>query len=91
MYNQSGYQTAWNLLPPEHQQFDNEYDHKLRYDKIILSMKWLKQNNHVLTSELACNIIQQNYFKFFTNNIDAVTVQKLHSVLTTIPKFNDNF
>jgi len=88
MYNQSGYQTAWNLLPPEHQQFDNEYDHRIRFDKIMLAMQWLKQNNHVLTSELACNIVQQNCFKFFTNNLDAITVQKLHSVLTTIPKFN---
>ena len=91
MYNQTGYHTAWNLLPPEHQQFDNEYDHKLRYDKIMLAMKWLKQNNHVLTGELAYNIIKQNCFNFFTNTIDIVTVQKLHSVLATVSKFNDNF
>ena len=89
MYNQTGYHTAWNLLPPEYQQFDNEYDHKLRYDKIMLAMKWLKQNNHVLTGELAYNIIKQNCFNFFTNTIDIVTVQKLHSVLATVPKFND--
>jgi hypothetical protein len=91
MYNLSGYQTAWNLLPPEHQQFDNEYDHKLRYDKIILAIKWLKQNNHVLTSEMAYNITQKNYLKFFANTLDVTTVQKLHSVLTTIPKFNGNY
>jgi hypothetical protein len=90
MYNQSGYQTAWNLLPPEHQQFDNEYDHKLRYDKIILAIDWLKQNNHVLTSEMARDITQKNYLKFFTNTLDIATVQKLHSILTTIPKFNDS-
>jgi hypothetical protein len=91
MYNHFGYQTAWNLLPPEHQQFDNEHDHKIRYNKIMLAIAWLKQNNHVLTSEFACNIIQQNCFNFFTNTIDTITVQQLHSVLSTIPKFNDKF
>jgi len=91
MYNQSGYQTVWNLLPLEHQQFDNEYDHKLRYDKIILAMQWLKQNNHVLTSEMARNIVQKNYLKFFTNTLDIITVEKLHSILTAVAKFDDNF
>jgi len=91
MYNQSGYQTAWNLLPLEHQQFDNEYDHKLRYDKIILAIEWLKQNSHVLTSEMARNITQNNYLKFFTNTLDITTVQKFHSILTTVANFNDNF
>lgn len=90
MYNQYGYQTAWNLLPEEHQQFDNEPNHVLRYNQIISAMSWLKQNAHVLRGDFAREIIQKNCFNFFTNTLDSITVKQLHQVLTTNLKFNDN-
>jgi len=89
MYNQLGYKTAWNLLPSEHQTFDNIADHKIRYQKIAQALLWLKQNPEVMNSSQAHDIIKQNKLNFFVNTIDIITVTRLHQVLSTVYKFND--
>jgi len=81
MYNQLGYQTAWNLLPKEHQKFDNELNHIIRTDQIIQAISWLKQNSDILTSDAAQSIIQQNRLNFFANSADLTTVTQLHQAI----------
>ena len=90
MYNQMGFQTAWNLLPPEHRAFDNTLDHKKRYGEIVQALAWLKQNPEVLVSEQAQQLLKQNQLNFFINTIDIITVTRLQAVLDTVNKFNDN-
>ena len=81
MYNQLGYQTAWNLLPKEHQKFDNELTHVTRTDQIIQAISWLKQNSDILTSNAVQSIIQQNRLNFFANSADLTTVTQLHQAI----------
>jgi hypothetical protein len=87
MYNAHGYQTAWNLLPTELQEFDNEWDHTVRYKKILQAIEWLETSN-ALISDHAQNIREQNQINFYKNTIDTVSVKKLDSVLKTSKKFN---
>lgn len=88
MYNQMGYQTAWNLLPAKHQKFDQEPDHIKRYDKIIKAAEWLLQNSDVLDSRVAHDIAEHNRTNFFTNTIDTITVSRLQEVLQSTQKSN---
>lgn len=86
MYNHHGYRTAWNLLPPEHQLFDEELDHARRYQMIATAAEWLSNNKHVLSSDLAKEIIQTNSNLFFANTIDVITVKQLDCMLNSVVK-----
>lgn len=44
MYGQLGFVTAWQLLPPEHQEFDDIEDHRQRYQQQAQAVKWLYDN-----------------------------------------------
>lgn len=88
IYNNHGYQTAWNLLPTDLQKFDKEPDHVTRYRQIIQAIKWFKANPHVFTSIEAQNLRQQNQLNFYKNTLDMTTVQRLDSVLKTSVKYD---
>jgi hypothetical protein len=87
MYNAHGYQTAWNLLPYELQDFDNELEHSVRYKKIVQAIEWL-ENSNALMSDHAQKIKEQNQNNFYKNTIDSISVKKLDSILKTHKKFN---
>jgi hypothetical protein len=89
LYNQYGYQTAWNLLPVEHQAFDSILDHVDRYQQIIEAIQWLDQHNQVFLSETADNIREQNQNNFFKNTLDIVTIQKLDLLFSKIQQLNE--
>ena len=87
LYNNYGYQTAWNLLPKDLQKFDDELDHCIRYEQIIQAIEWVKVNPNVFTSDKANQLRQQNQINFYKNTIDMITVQRLDSVLRTSGKY----
>lgn len=60
MYNSLGFATAWNLLPPEHQQFDSILDHRERYIQQALATDWLSKNLGIGTTALAQTLLLKN-------------------------------
>lgn len=60
MYNNIGFATAWNLLPPELQEFDNILDHRQRYTQQALAINWLSNNLDIAHSDLAQTLLIKN-------------------------------
>jgi hypothetical protein len=61
MYGQLGFSTAWQLLPPEHQEFDDIEDHQIRYQQQAQAVKWLYDNYHdVVMTEYARRLLVDN-------------------------------
>lgn len=86
-YNEHGYQTAWNLLPPALQEFDNELDHFERYQKIMAAINWLSNNSAVFTSNQANDMRQSNKNNFYANALDVIGVDKLDKILRTSDRY----
>lgn len=86
LYNKHGYYTAWNLLPPDLQDFDNELDHQIRVEKTVQAIKWLNASD-AFTSTQAQYIRQQNQNNFYKNTLDLISVEKLDSILKQSGKY----
>jgi hypothetical protein len=66
LYNELGFYTAWNLLPPEHQAFDNNKNHSERYTQMAQAMKWLYDNPEVFETQQARDMIDSNFLHALT-------------------------
>lgn len=60
MYNDIGFCTAWNLLPPEYQEFDSVLDHRERYIKQAQAIDWLSKNLDIYHSDRAQTMLINN-------------------------------
>lgn len=87
LYNAHGYQTAWNLLPPDLQKFDDELDHVKRYQQIVEAIGWLTDNSEIFQSDQANSLRIQNQVNFYKNTLDTLVVEKLDLVLQTSKKY----
>lgn len=77
IYNDLGFSTAWNLLPTELQEYDNEQDHLIRYRVLSKAVKWLHDHPKVFHSQEYRDIINKNYNNFFANDLDLRSVSRL--------------
>jgi hypothetical protein len=84
LYNELGFQTAWNLLPVNHKKFDDMLNHKDRTSAMVDAVNWLYQNKQILDSEEYKEIINQNYLQFLSNPIDGIGVEKLKDIFSCI-------
>ena len=66
LYNKLGFCTAWNLLPPEHQAFDSNDNHKERYDQLVKAVEWLHNNPAIFESKQARDMLEHNLFRALT-------------------------
>lgn len=64
--NDMGFFTAWNLLPTEYQEYDNELNHVQRHKKIIAAIQWASSNPEIWHSEKANKIRDLNFRNFFS-------------------------
>ena len=81
LYQHLGYQTAWNLLPPELQQYDQELDHLKRYSIIADAVQWLANNPGVFLTRAAQRIRQNNKLRVFESTVDLHTMHRLDEIL----------
>jgi hypothetical protein len=81
LYNHAGFQTAWNLLPAEHQAFDAERNHFRRYHAVVDAIKWLEKNPEVMYTEQARNMIALNRHRFLTCHSAVGALKKFHDLL----------
>jgi hypothetical protein len=59
-YNKLGFKTAWNLLPPELQAFDDIKNHIDRYQKQAQAVNWLYDHSEIMFSEQAKSMLVDN-------------------------------
>lgn len=85
LYNTLGFGTAWNLLPEKFQNYDDEQDHFVRYEKMVSAIAWLERNQHALQSESASKIRESNRARFLAGCPDIIStcVQKFNRVLSS--------
>ena len=87
LYNEQGFYTAWNLLPPEHQQFDNILDHEKRYNALTCALYWATEHPEVFYSIQAKEMLQSNQTKFLLGSDSIVTaVTKMDKLLQQYAK-----
>lgn len=86
LYNQIGFKTAWNLLPDNLKEYDQELDHFKRYDKHIKAINWMQHNLHVLSSSAADTIRNENKQQFLDNNISQIAADQLWNAINTSVK-----
>jgi len=84
LYNDLGYQTAWNLLPDYLKSFDNTKDHAQRSELQAESIRWSDANPSIWSSQKAQDIREQNYNNFFSNTHDRMGVEKLDELITSV-------
>ena len=80
LYQQLGYQTAWNLLPAELQQYDQELDHLKRYSIIADAVQWLANNPGVFRTRAASRIRHNNKLNVFESTVDLNTMHRLDEI-----------
>jgi hypothetical protein len=81
LYNQLGFKTAWNLLPPELQIFDAELDHVKRTNLCLKAVEWIDQNMEILESDLAKTIVENNFDLYHTSMLDSNTAVDLENII----------
>lgn len=81
LYNEVGFYTAWNLLPPEMQSFDNILDHNMRYHELSRAIEWLAKNPEVFDSDEYHTMTQQNKINFLTCRCDYQAVSRFDQIL----------
>lgn len=81
LYNQVGFYTAWNLLPPNLQMFDSMLDHNLRYQELSRAIKWLAQHPEVFAGEDYRYMTQQNKINFLTCKCDYLAVDRFDQLI----------
>jgi hypothetical protein len=86
LYNQLGYQTAWNLLPEQLQSYNYERDHVKRYQMCAEAIKWMTEHPETLTGDRASELVEHNYNLFFSNTIEIMGPVKLDHILQRYAK-----
>ncbi len=81
MYNELGFYTAWNLLPKNLQNFDNERSHLLRIEGTIDAIKWLYLNPEVFQRQEFMDYTQQNKIKFLDCSCDIVSIENFDNLI----------
>lgn len=81
LLNDLGFATAWNLLPKEHQTFDQEENHKLRYHQIVSALEWLQDNLQVFESDEFIQLTNQNKSVLLESKFEYNPVVKLSSII----------
>lgn len=81
LYNEIGFQTAHDLLPTE-LKFDTIKNHKERYEKASVALKWLNTNVEVLTSNKAQDIVVQNKNVYYQSDAKKSSIKQLYNILT---------
>lgn len=61
LYNEVGFFTCYNLLPNKLREFDNELDHRQRYNKIMPAIRWLIANPWIFKSKTYREYVDSNY------------------------------
>lgn len=84
LYNQVGFGTAWNLLPPELQDWDSESDHVRRHEKMVIAMAWLAENPEVLQNDQAKEIVDKNFQNFMTCRADLTSMQNFSKIVESM-------
>lgn len=81
LYNQIGYQTAWNLLPEECKMFDSELDHAKRYQGAVQAVQWLVDNSWVFDGEVFKQAVEQNQQRFLMAQGDYQSVEQFAKLI----------
>ena len=81
LYNQIGFATAWNLLPPHLQEFDTELDHRKRYQQLNQAIAWLHDNPMVFQSDQFQQLVLQNKMNFLTCSCDYWAVEQFDKLM----------
>jgi hypothetical protein len=82
LFNDHGFMTAWNLLPVEFQSYDLEKNHIKRYKMLAEAVNWVYNNQHVLDSDLAKTIIENNQENFcYSQQLDVVPMKSFLKIL----------
>lgn len=66
LYNDMGFYTAWNLLPEDLKNYDNQVDHRQRYIDIAKAIKWLHSNPNVTYNSNYYDMVKSNQVKFLS-------------------------
>jgi hypothetical protein len=88
LYNELGFQTAWNLLPSHLQSWDDEENHFGRIQQMMAAISWMQDHPQIWTSESAQKIRQHNRCAVFSNSFDSKCAIKLHAILQSIKDKN---
>jgi hypothetical protein len=81
LYKQSGFFTAWNLLPPELQLFDGVLDHRERYRQQILAIQWLSANLDQIDQESTHKMIASNRNNLYSNTITVTFIEQFDQLI----------
>jgi len=84
LYNDIGFFTAWNLLPDHMRQWDSIQSHQERYAQMVQAMIWLEQNAHVLQSDEAKQIVNNNFENFLLCYTDLTSVERFSKLIRTM-------
>jgi hypothetical protein len=60
LYNDTGFFTAWNLLPDELKQFDAIKDHQVRFEKAVQAISWLCDHPEVFDLDTTQKMLYHN-------------------------------
>lgn len=81
LYNDAGFQTAWNLLPEEYKKFDSDRDHLRRHGNTVKAIKWLESHWEIMQSTEAHEMVALNRERFLTCHGAVDAIQKMHDLL----------
>jgi len=81
LYNQIGFFTAWNLLPPELQKFDSILDHRNRQQQELQAIEWLSNNLDVFDLDSTKLMIASNQHLLYNNNITLNFIKKFDQII----------
>jgi hypothetical protein len=79
LYNELGFKTAWNLLPPELAAYDSILDHKKRYQLLVKAIAWLNKEKTIFDN--IDHILQDNFAQFYNANIDTTSCKRFDKLL----------
>lgn len=83
LYNELGFHTAWNLLPPELQEFDSDLDHRSRYHKVGVAIKWLSENTEVFLTDRYKQMTQENQLTFLASDTSYQMIKRFDELVST--------
>jgi len=81
LFNELGFNTAWNLLPKNLQTYDQIIDHKKRYGLKVEAIKWLQNNKDIFNSNEFKDLTNQNLQMLLMANTDTLAVKRLNNLM----------
>ena len=81
LYEHFGFRTAWHLLPLEHKTFDQELDHRVRYNAAAEALIWLSKNPKILTSDMFQHLIKHNQLAINSFRCEEHATKKLNTFI----------